>query len=142
MLKQLKISASSISIKISMIIMFISGIILYTGNLYAQSCCGSGHDGHKSDSTSMKTENHDLHRNGDFSSDSIPGNDNTVVKEIAWNAVCPVLGEPIDPSANKVEYQGKLYGFCCNGCDTKFKKDPEKYSSNLSEDGKVFTGKN
>ena len=58
----------------------------------------------------------------------------------AWNAVFPVRGEEIDPEANKVEYNGKVYGFCCNGCDSKFKANPEKYSKNLSEDGKTFTG--
>ncbi len=60
----------------------------------------------------------------------------------AWNAVCPVRGEVIDPEANKVEYNGKVYGFCCNGCDAKFKKNPEKYSKNLSDDGKSFIGTN
>ncbi len=58
----------------------------------------------------------------------------------AWNAVCPVRGEKIDPKANKVEYNGKIYGFCCNGCDNKFIANPEKYSKNLSDDGKAFTG--
>jgi YHS domain-containing protein len=61
-------------------------------------------------------------------------------KLVAWNAVCPVRGEEIDPEANKIEYSGKVYGFCCNGCDTKFMKDPEKFSKNLSEDGKSFVG--
>ena len=61
-------------------------------------------------------------------------------KLVAWNAVCPVRGEEIDPDANKVEYNGKVYGFCCNGCDTKFMKDPVKYSKNISEDGKTFSG--
>ena len=59
----------------------------------------------------------------------------------AWNAVCPVRGEEIDPEANKVEYNGKIYGFCCNGCDSKFSKNPDKYSVNLSEDGKTFISK-
>ncbi len=58
----------------------------------------------------------------------------------AWNAVCPVRGEEIDPEANKVEYNGKIYGFCCNGCDNKFMANPDKYSKNLSEDGKTFVG--
>jgi YHS domain-containing protein len=35
-----------------------------------------------------------------------------------------------------VEYNEKQYGFCCPGCDTKFVKDPEKYSKHLSKDGK------
>ena len=62
-------------------------------------------------------------------------------KTKAWNSLCPVRGGEIDPEANKVEYNGKVYGFCCNGCDSKFMKDPEKYSKNISEDGKEFIGK-
>lgn len=58
--------------------------------------------------------------------------------EKPWNAVCPVLGNKVDPSVQTVTYNGKAYGFCCAGCDSKFKANPEKYSKNLSEDGKKF----
>lgn len=57
-----------------------------------------------------------------------------------FNLVCPVQGEEIDPDAPKVLYKGKVYGFCCKGCDEKFMKDPEKYIRNLSKDGKKFLG--
>jgi YHS domain-containing protein len=59
-----------------------------------------------------------------------------------WNSVCPVRGEKVDKDIQTVEYNGKYYGFCCGGCDEKFKKDPGKYSKNLSDDGKKFLGKN
>ncbi|MCL6493634.1 MAG: YHS domain-containing protein [Ignavibacterium sp.] len=58
-----------------------------------------------------------------------------------WNAVCPVKGNPLEEDTPTVEYNGKVYGFCCPGCDTKFAKNPEKYAKNLSEDGKRFIGK-
>lgn len=58
-----------------------------------------------------------------------------------WNAVCPVMGEKVNPKAPTAEYKGKTIGFCCAGCDEKFKKDPEKYMKNLSKDGKKFVGK-
>lgn len=58
-----------------------------------------------------------------------------------WNKVCPVKGGEVDPEVETVEYNGKAYGFCCPGCDSKFKKDPEKYSKNLNEDGTKFIGK-
>lgn len=58
-----------------------------------------------------------------------------------WNAVCPVKGNPIEEDTPTVEYNGKVYGFCCPGCDVKFAKNPEKYAKNLSEDGKKFIGK-
>jgi YHS domain-containing protein len=64
----------------------------------------------------------------------------TVSKE-PWNKVCPVKGNPIEADSPTVEYNGKVYAFCCPGCDTKFAKNPEKYVKNLSEDGKKFIGK-
>ena len=58
-----------------------------------------------------------------------------------WNKVCPVKGNPIEADSPTVEYNGKVYAFCCPGCDTKFAKNPEKYAKNISEDGKKFIGK-
>lgn len=58
-----------------------------------------------------------------------------------WNKVCPVMGEEVDPEAPTEVYNGKTIGFCCPGCDKKFKKDPEKYMKNLSEDGSKYLGK-
>jgi len=58
-----------------------------------------------------------------------------------WNEVCPVKGNPVEEDSPTVEYNGKLYGFCCPGCDTKFAKNPEKYAKNLSEDGTKFIGR-
>jgi YHS domain-containing protein len=57
-----------------------------------------------------------------------------------WNQVCPITGEEVDPEATTEVYNGKVIGFCCNSCDKKFKKDPEKYMKNLSEDGTKFLG--
>jgi len=58
-----------------------------------------------------------------------------------WNEVCPVRGGKVQKETALVEYNDKYYGFCCPGCDSKFEKEPEKYSKNLSEDGKKFIGK-
>jgi YHS domain-containing protein len=55
-----------------------------------------------------------------------------------WNAVCPVMNEEIDLSLPLLEYKGKVIGVCCNVCLKKFKKDPEKYLSRLTEDGKAI----
>jgi len=43
----------------------------------------------------------------------------------------PVCGMNVDPSkaAASVEYESKLYHFCCRGCAEKFKAYPEKYLS-------------
>jgi len=68
-------------------------------------------------------------------------NDEKLVTK-SWNEVCPVRGNKVQENSITVEFNDKEYGFCCPGCDSKFEKDPEKYSKNLSEDGKEFIGKN
>ncbi len=42
---------------------------------------------------------------------------------------CPVSGEEfvVTESSPKAEYNGKTYYFCCGGCDTKFKANPQKF---------------
>ncbi len=115
-------------------------LFLITTSVFAQDkkdegCCKSSDKMEKMDQSCMKS-----HGMQD-STQSMQSNVQEVDSKLAaWNAVCPVRGEAIDPEANKVEYNGKVYGFCCNGCDSKFTKDPEKYSKNLSEDGKTFAG--
>jgi YHS domain-containing protein len=61
--------------------------------------------------------------------------------KVIWNKVCPVMGNAVSATAPTVEYKGKTIGFCCAGCDAKFKKDPETYMKNLSPDGAKFVGK-
>ena len=41
----------------------------------------------------------------------------------------PVCGMDVDPktAANKSEYKGQTYYFCCAGCKRSFEKEPEKY---------------
>lgn len=74
----------------------------------------------------------------------IPGDSSSSVEAselTIWNKVCPVMGNKVDVDGPTVEYNGKLYAFCCPGCDAKFEKNPEKYSKNLSEDGTKFIGR-
>jgi Cu+-exporting ATPase len=42
---------------------------------------------------------------------------------------CPVSGEEfvVTATSPSAEYGGKTYYFCCPGCDSKFKADPNKY---------------
>ncbi len=54
-----------------------------------------------------------------------------------WNVHCPIMKEDINPTARTVMYKGKRIGFCCDGCDVKFMKDPEKYMSLLNEKGEL-----
>ncbi len=91
------------------------------------------HNHGKKDST--KTE---MHHHHEMEMKSESHNDDSLTVSKPWNAVCPVMGEEVDPEVGTVTYEGKAYGFCCKGCDKKFKKDPAKYSKNLSDDGKTF----
>ncbi len=70
-----------------------------------------------------------------------PSSDSVKTQSAIFNEVCPVMGEKVNPKAKTVVYEDKTYGFCCNGCDKKFKADPAKYSANVSADGKKFVGK-
>lgn len=55
-----------------------------------------------------------------------------------FNAICPIGGEKVDPSAPTVEYKGKKIGFCCAGCIEEFQEDPEMALKNLSPDGQKW----
>ena len=58
-----------------------------------------------------------------------------VVDNKPVNSICPVSGEEIEDGITTT-YNGKTYAVCCKSCLKKFNKDPEKYISKLSEDGK------
>lgn len=52
---------------------------------------------------------------------------------------CVVMGESVDyakadadPKLHE-DYKGKRYYFCCENCDAKFRKDPEKYVQSPAE---------
>jgi YHS domain-containing protein len=94
----------------------------------------------KSDKKECSTGSHSCCGTKESNSEaSMEKNEGTEVVQI-WNKVCPVKGEEIDADAPTFEYNGKVIGFCCPGCDTKFQKDPEKYMKNLNEDGSEFIG--
>lgn len=43
------------------------------------------------------------------------------------NTVCPICGMDVDPSLKPAEYQGKLVGFGCAACPSRFAKDPARW---------------
>ena len=55
--------------------------------------------------------------------------DNQVVSESEEKAIDPVCGMQVDTELNKNTFQFKNqdYHFCCNGCKTKFKNNPELF---------------
>lgn len=117
-----------------------------------KSCC-SNHGEHKmcrhenmseeemSKHKEMMKEHHgEMMENKEMHKDMMDKKNDSQTKAGAmpFNKICPVKGNPVDPEVTVVEYNGQNYGFCCSGCDEKFKADPEKYSKNLNEDGTEF----
>ena len=49
--------------------------------------------------------------------------------EIGMKAWCPVMDFNFDVKASTavIDYKGKSFYFCCEGCPAEFKKDPDKY---------------
>jgi len=62
-------------------------------------------------------------------------------KSGVFNALCPVVGGTVSSKHPNILFKGKIYGFCCPGCDKKFFANPTMYVKNLSKDGKKFIGK-
>jgi len=56
--------------------------------------------------------------------------------DLGKQAVCPVRQDTftIDQHTPTVLYDGKLYYFCCPGCDTEFMKDPGKFLQDEKHD--------
>ena len=48
--------------------------------------------------------------------------------------VCPVMGNEINKEVY-ADYNGKRVYFCCQGCLSTFKKNPEKYMKKLEDGG-------
>jgi len=49
--------------------------------------------------------------------------------EIGLKAWCPIMDYNFDVKASTsvIDYKGKSFYFCCEGCPAEFKKDPDKY---------------
>lgn len=50
--------------------------------------------------------------------------------EIGLKAWCPIMNYNFDVKAGTpvVDYKGKSFYFCCEGCPAEFMKDPDKYA--------------
>jgi len=47
------------------------------------------------------------------------------------NGICPVEGKEIDSEITQLIYNNKIIGFCCEGCDEVFLRNPEAYKDKL-----------
>lgn len=62
-------------------------------------------------------------------------------EEEGKEAVCPVTGEKFKVTAKtgSASYKGKVYYFCCPGCDKGFIANPEKYlNKKKAEQAKIY----
>lgn len=52
--------------------------------------------------------------------------------------ICPISGEELEEAtAVRFAYNGKVYYTCCNGCKSKFLKDPETYAKKAEQVSKL-----
>ena len=58
-------------------------------------------------------------------------------KELKPQALCPVMGKPIDSSAY-TDIQGQRVYHCCPMCSAKLKADPDKYFKKAAAEGVLF----
>ena len=45
----------------------------------------------------------------------------------AVNVICPVLGKKVSEKSKTVAVHGQEYRVCCDDCENKLAKDPDKY---------------
>lgn len=128
-------------------IVFLVSFLLITGSIsFAQKACctkdKTTYEKSSNEQVELKSSNEKNHCDLDAVNLTDAENKSVSKSELTvFNAVCPVMGNPVDLEGVKVEYNGKLYAFCCAGCETKFSSNPEKFIKNLSEDGKTFLSK-
>lgn len=48
------------------------------------------------------------------------------------NSVCPVTGKPLNP-AYQIVFEGKVIGFCCPNCPSKFWENPAEFKAKIPQ---------
>lgn len=91
-------------------ILFVSGILLLLITTSVFSCCGCDEKKHET-----KVEK-------------------SAAEDLKDQTVCPVIKAPINRDLY-VDYRGVRVFFCCEGCVSEFKKDPERYLKALKDLG-------
>ena len=64
-----------------------------------------------------------------FGGKSLPMLGSATPDKAVTGVIDPVCGMTVDPAtaAGSFDYQGTTYSFCCQGCLTKFRADPQRY---------------
>jgi len=93
-----------------------------------------GHEGHAHAQPAMKTEA------GKKGQKAVPAPRKVTKEELGKEAACAVTGEKfkIEEDTISMSYKGKVYYFCCAGCDKSFVKAPEKYAAKKAAPEKVY----
>ena len=112
----------------------IVGVVLAAGLLAGCSgesdsgpAAGSAEGQTSEQATEQSQEGHEGHEHPTSKSEG----EEAATQEIAQEK-CPVMGLPINEDVC-VDYKGRRIYFCCDGCDDKFMKNPEKYLAKLDE---------
>lgn len=68
--------------------------------------------------------------------ESAPESSATDVNLTPVNQLCPIMGNPVTEDGGTAEYNGKLVGFCCAGCDRPWSElsDTDKAAKLASAD--------
>ncbi|NOY05752.1 MAG: YHS domain-containing protein [Chlorobi bacterium] len=99
-------------------------ILAFVLLVFMVSACGqkqeAGTQAHKTEITEQATEQ---------ATEQPSGETTEITDATPVNKYCMVVSEhEVDPKVT-LDYKGTVYGFCCEDCIPKFKKDPEKYIS-------------
>jgi YHS domain-containing protein len=120
---------------------FLAAIILFLGLAFINSTVAQEKESVKKPEKKVeKTEMKDRYDKDEVKEIKEVKKDIVTEEGVPFNTICPVSTEEADPNITYT-YEGKTYALCCNSCLKKFKKDPEKYISRLSEDGKSIKKK-
>ena len=102
-------------------------MVLSVGLLLLNGCKESEQQTAETSSQSMTMESHEGHEH--MAMESEPSAQTASVIE---QKTCPVMGGAINEELF-IEYKGKKVYFCCEGCEEKFKENPEQYIAKLPQ---------
>jgi YHS domain-containing protein len=117
----------------------IIGVILFSAIAisYAGDCCEDNKRAQKKTAVNQSSGGCPYMK-GDtmLSSHVLPSKKDSIPKQpekgYSVQKTCPVMGGAINKNIY-ADYKGKRVYFCCGGCPTPFKKNPEKHMKKLEE---------
>lgn len=110
--------------------------LVFAGAAFAQ----EGHAGHKSAAmtgTAEQPKSAGKQRKGKTEKAVLR---KVTAEEVGKEAVCPVTGEEltVKEDTGSASYKGRIYYFCCPGCDKAFLAKPDKYVNKKQAVSKTY----